>query len=94
MIKEIIKIDGKHNRFSIFDRNDNRKIFSIFRSASDGSVAFHSYFRGNILGELNSDSIEEGQTFKVSDTEMREFKLHKINFHRSGTVTTSPRRPP
>ncbi len=87
MIKEIVEIKGTQSRFSIFDGNDARKIFTIFNAASDGSLAFHSYSSGKMIGELNSDSVEDGQTFKLSDAEMREFSLHKINFHRTGTVT-------
>ncbi|WP_053975906.1 hypothetical protein [Mangrovimonas xylaniphaga] len=87
MITEIISTEGDQIRFCVNLGNSRIKIFSIFRAASDGSLAFHDYFKGNIIGELNSDSIENGQTFLAKDAEFKDFKVHKFNFHKSGTVT-------
>ena len=84
---EIIEILGSPNRFYLSDGLVKRKIFSLFQASSDGSLAFHSYSQGETAGEFDSDSVADGQTFSTRDVEMKEFKLHKFNFHKSGTVT-------
>ena len=85
MIQELIEIEGKQVRFFVNHENERRKLFTIFNASGDISLAFHSYLKADRTGEINSNSTLSGQTFKISDAVIKEFEIHKFNFHKSGT---------
>jgi hypothetical protein len=90
---KFVVIDQPQPRFSIKMGSIERKIFTYFGAASDGSIAFHTYvdkaYSSRASGTLSSSTKED--TFELAidmDNAVRkdEFITHKINIHQSGII--------
>ena len=82
-------INDTQPRFSITLNGVKRKVFTYFQASGDGSIAFHTYLPGKYSGELKLGRDFANSTMNLDEMERRDdFIIHKINFHRSGEVTT------
>lgn len=82
-------INDTRPRFSITIAGVKRKVFTYFRASGDGSIAFHTYLPGKYSGELKLGRDFANSTMNLDEMERRDdFMIYKINFHRSGEVTT------
>ena len=89
LLTDIEKVNDAQPRFTITINGVRRKIFTYFQASADGSIAFHTYLPGKYSGEIRLGRDFANATINLDEAERRDdFIIHKINFHKSGEVTT------
>jgi hypothetical protein len=86
---DVKSINDAQPRFTITINGIRRKVFTYFQASTDGSIAFHTYLPGKYSGQLRLGADFSNATMNLNEMERRDdFIIQKINFHKSGEVTT------